>query len=628
MLKEFKTMFWFLKQHYHRYILGIIAVLIVDGLQLLLPRILGQFTDEIQSGYISADRLNEFAFKIIGLAIGIFIFRFFWRFFVNGAARFLEFELRNMLVAHFLKLSPTFYNQKKTGDLMAHATNDIKSIRMAMGPAIILSIDAVILGTATIVMMILTVGWKLTLIALLPMPFLAIVVSRFGKLIHNRFRMVQEAFSDLTDVSQENIAGIRVVKSFAQEQREIERFQVANRNKFEKNMHLTKVWGVFDPLVEFIAALSFLLVLAYGSIQVLDGNITLGDFVAFYGYLALLTWPMMAFGWVYNMLQRGSASLARINALLAVTPDIADTHNQELSKFNEKPLSLQNTTSTMSEAPKTSGTSETSETDVTTLSGENQLDIDFRNVTFSYGEDLQPVLKNVSFTCKAGTTTAILGKTGCGKSTIINLLVRQYNPPQNSIFIGGQDIFDIPLAELNSTIGYVPQDSFLFSTTIQQNIAFGAFNSSIEEIQKAAYIADIHENILELPDGYDTLVGERGVTLSGGQKQRISIARAIIRNPQIFVMDDSLSAVDTQTEERILSRLKDFMKDRTTIIIAHRISTVQSADLILFLEDGAIVEHGTHQQLLDLQGRYYHMYHQQQLEQQLDGFLPEGSELV
>ncbi|OEF98227.1 ABC transporter ATP-binding protein [Desulfuribacillus alkaliarsenatis] len=581
MLKEFKTMTWFFKKHYHRYLLGIFAVLIVDGLQLLLPKILGWFADDLQAGIITRDALHEYAFMIIAIGIGIFIFRFFWRFFINGAARYLEFELRNMLVEHFMKLSPSFYNYRKTGDLMAHATNDIKSIRMAMGPAIVMSIDAIILGSATVVMMVITVGWKLTLIALLPMPFLALVVTRFGKVIHNRFKRVQEAFATLTDVTQENVAGIRVVKTFAQEKREMERFQVANKNKFERNMHLTRIWGLFDPLVELIAALSFLLVLSYGSIMVLNNQISLGDFVAFYGYLALLTWPMMAFGWVYNMLQRGSASLARINALLNEVPEVQDLNAQQ-----------------------------------TSLKGK---DIEFRNLSFAYKEDSEPVLKNISLTIPTGSTVAFLGKTGSGKSSIVNVLIRQYNPPKSTLFIGSTDILNIPLALLNTDIGYVPQDSFLFSTSIRENIAFGNYQASDNELERAAYIADIHENILELPDGYDTIVGERGVTLSGGQKQRISMARAIVRNPEVFIMDDSLSAVDTQTEERILSRLKEFMQERTTIIIAHRISTVQHADLIVYLEDGQIIEQGTHEQLLSINGKYYQTYMQQQLEQQLDG---------
>lgn len=609
MLKEFRTMTWFFKKHYHRYLLGIFAVLIVDGLQLLLPKILGWFTDDLQSGAITREMLSEYALMIIGLSIGIFIFRFFWRFFINGAARYLEFELRNMLVEHFLKLSPSFYNYRKTGDLMAHATNDIRSIRMAMGPAVVLSVDAIILSTATIVMMVITVGWKLTVVALLPMPFLALVVTRFGNLIHTRFRKVQEAFSSLTDVTQENIAGIRVVKTFGQEQREIGRFQRANENKFKRNMHLTKVWGLFDPLVEFIAALSFLLVLGYGSILVLNNQISLGDFVAFYGYLALLSWPMMAFGWVYNMLQRGSASLARINTLLQEIPDIADApekHKESMpamSSLNGRDNNEKGNHDGM-QVP-------------FSLRGK---DIEIHNLTFSYQEELEPVLKNVSLSIPTGSTLAILGKTGSGKSSIVNVLIRQYNPPRGAIYIGNTDILDIPLLSLHQGIGYVPQDSFLFSTSIQENIAFGNPDCSLEDLYKAAHIADIHENILELPKGYETVIGERGITLSGGQKQRISIARAIVRNPEIFILDDSLSAVDTQTEERILSRLKDFMKERTTIIIAHRVSTVQHADQIVIIDDGRIIEQGTHEQLIQLHGHYSKMYQQQQLEQQLDLF--------
>jgi ATP-binding cassette subfamily B protein len=608
-------MTWYIKKHYYRYLLGIIAVLIVDGLQLFLPKILGWFADDVQNGTITFRLIREYALMIIGVALGMFIFRFFWRYFINGAARHLEFELRDMLVKHFLKLSPSFYNYKKTGDLMAHATNDIKSVRMAMGPAIVMSIDAFILSTATIVMMIYTVGWKLTVIALLPMPFLALVVTRFGKMIHNRFKKVQEAFSLLTDVTQENISGIRVVKSFAQEQREIARFHTVNKNKFDLNMNLTKVWGLFDPLVEFIAAISFLLVLAYGSILVLNNQISLGDFIAFYGYLAMMTWPMMAFGWVYNMLQRGSASLARINQLLAEVPAISDSNSNNSSDSNaNNNFDMNSNYSSDSLATN----KHPSNTVASFFRGNN---ITFKNLSFSYVIGQQPVLKDINLVIPSGSTQAILGKTGSGKSSIVNLLIRQYNPPASSIFIGNNDLLTIPLAILSQGIGYVPQDSFLFSTSIYENIALGNKASTPEQIYEAARIADIHDNILELPNGYDTIVGERGVTLSGGQKQRISIARAIMRDPEIFIMDDSLSAVDIQTEERILAKLETFMEQRTTIIIAHRISTVQQADHIIYLDEGRIIEQGTHQQLLQLRGQYYQMYQQQQLEKELDGFL-------
>ncbi|KXG44010.1 ABC transporter ATP-binding protein [Tepidibacillus decaturensis] len=581
-MKHFLTLKDFFIKHKWRYIIGIVWLIAVDVLQLILPKILGAFTDDLKNQSITTKSMILYGLSIIAVAFFMFLFRYLWRMYVMGTARFLEYKLRSDLFAHFQKLSTNYYNHHKVGDLMAHATNDINAVRMAAGPGIVMIFDTLVLLSATIFMMVQTISVKLTIIALLPLPFMALLTSHFGKLIHQRFRKAQESFSHLTENVQENISGIRVIKAFVQEQEEIKKFTHANQDYVDKNMELVRIQAIFNPLVQFISGLSFLIVLAYGGILVINRQITLGDFVAFNSYLGLLTWPIMAIGWVINILQRGSASMSRLNEIFATEPEIVD-HPQLVDP------------------------------DLTTIQGE----IEFNHLSFTYPGTTKEVLSDINIRIPQGKTLAIVGKTGSGKTTLVNLLVRLYDVSTGMIKIDGRDIKTYPLEVLRQHIGYVPQDNFLFSTTIRENIGFGLNHYTQEQVEKAADDAQVLDNIKDFPAQFDTLLGERGVTLSGGQKQRVSIARALIKNPSILVLDDSLSAVDTKTEEAILKRLHELMKNRTSIIIAHRISTLKEADEIIVLDEGKIVERGTHGHLMELQGHYYDLYQKQLLEEMI-----------
>ena len=579
-MKHFKVLKDFLIRNKWTYILGIFWLLIVDLLQLLVPEILRRFTDDISTGQLNHQGLLRYGTYIILIGISIAVFRFLWRIYIIGVSRKLEYELRNKLFTHLQSLSTNYYNNHKTGDLMAHATNDISAIRMALGQGVVMMTDAVFMSAIAIFMMATTTDLNLTIFALAPMPILAYGMWIFGEKINSRFKSVQDAFSMLTDTVQENFAGIRVIKSFVQEEAEINKFADKNKLLFSKNMTLVKIHGMFDPFIEFMASLSFLIAIIYGSTLVIYGQISLGDFVAFNSYLSLLIWPMIALGWVINMLQRGAASMERINNILDEKPEIVDSADAiNINNFNG--------------------------------------DIAFHNVTFKYPNAEYNALENFSVTIPAGSRLGIIGKTGSGKTTIINLLLRLYHLDEGNILLDNHNINDLKLEFLRNNIGYVDQDSFLFSTTIAENIAFGIDKLSMDQVEKAAEIAQIHHNIIEFPDGYETFVGERGVTLSGGQKQRTSIARALIKDPKILVFDDSLSAVDTNTEEKILQGLQSEMENKTTILIAHRISTIKDCDEIIVLDEGRIVEKGNHHQLLQLKGLYYEFYQKQLLEEKI-----------
>lgn len=569
----------FFRANLWRYLLGVLWLIIVGLMQLLIPRLLGTITDAINTRSIEASGLLRYVGYILAAASLIVISRFLWRVLINGTARKLEYYLRNKLFAHLQTLDARYYTEHKTGDIMAHATNDINSVRMAMGPGIIMITDSLFLTIATITMMVRTIDWQLTLLALLPLPFMAGMVLFFGRIVHRRFRAVQEAFSGMTNRVQESLSGIRVIQSFVQERAEIQRFSQSADEYVQKNMRLIKIWGLFFPLVQFISALSYLIVLAYGGTMVIDGRISLGDFVAFNSYLALLIWPMMALGWVINILQRGAASMERLNKILLSRPDVYD-HSDTVDKDG--------------------------------IEGR----VEFRGLNFAY-PDGTVALEDIDIRLEQGQTLAIIGKTGSGKTTLVNLLLRIFNPPPGQLLVDGVDINKIPLAVLRQNIGYVPQETFLFSATLSENIALASDDYSQEEIEAAAKKANVYDNIIEFPEKFQTMSGERGVTLSGGQKQRISIARALIKQPSILILDDCLSAVDTQTEEKILRELKTVMKDRTSIIISHRVSTVQDADEIIVLDNGRIVERGKHEELLQSNGLYQQFYFKQQLEEKI-----------
>jgi len=579
-MKHFKRLKDFLIRNKWLYILGVLWLLIVDILQLLVPEVLRRFTDDISTGQLTGENLFRYGIYILVIGIGIAFFRFLWRMYIIGVSRKLEYELRNELFTHLQSLSTNYYNNHKTGDLMAHATNDINSIRMALGPGVVMMTDAIFMTGIAITMMSTTTDLRLTFFALAPMPFLAYAIGKFGKKINTRFKSVQEAFSGLTDTVQENFAGIRVIKSFVQEEAEIEKFSDKNMFLFNRNMSLVKLFGMFHPFIQLMASLSFVIAIFYGSTLVIYGQISLGDFVAFNGYLSLLVWPMMAIGWVINLLQRGAASMERINKILDEKPEIVDTPDA---------------------------------IDISDFKG----DIIFDNVTFKYPTSDYNALENFSVRIPPGSSLGIIGKTGSGKTTIINLLLRLYDIDNGTITLDNHKIDQIKLKFLRDNIGYVDQDSFLFSTTIEENIAFGIDDFSIGEVENVAKIAQVHENIIDFTNGYQTFVGERGVTLSGGQKQRTSIARALIKKPQILIFDDSLSAVDTDTEEKILQGLKDRIENKTTILIAHRISTIKDCNEIIVLDEGKIVEKGNHLQLLQRKGLYFEFYQKQLLEEKI-----------
>lgn len=572
----------FFRKYKWKYLLGIFVLLFVDGLQLITPKILGYATDALSTNKLSMKEIYFYAFLIVLIAIFIAVFRYVWRMLIIGSSRELEFWLRNKLFAHLEKLSLNYFYHHKTGDLMAHATNDINAVRMAFGMGVVMMTDAIFLTASTIIIMMVSIDIKFTLIALIPFPFVAFIVMFFGKLIQKRFKRVQEAFSDLTDKAQESFSGIRVIKSFVQEKSEISNFGKANDTNLKANMNLIKIWGAMFPLVIFLSTLSFVITLYYGGTLFIDKVISLGDLVSFISYLGLLTWPMMAIGYVINVLQRGTASMMRLNEIFDTEPEIQDDDNTlDIDDFEET--------------------------------------IEFKNLSFTYPGAKVPALSDINIKLEKGKTLAVIGKTGSGKSTLANLLLRLYNVEEGSIIVGGYDINKIPLNILRRKIGYVPQDNFLFSCSIRDNIAFADENLPFEKVEEAAKITSVYDDIMGFPNKFDTQLGERGVTLSGGQKQRVSIARAIAKNPGIMIFDDCLSAVDTKTEEKILGNLKEVTKDRTNIIIAHRISTVKHADEIIVLDEGRIIERGTHDELVALGGYYSSIYHKQLLEEKIAG---------
>jgi ATP-binding cassette, subfamily B, multidrug efflux pump len=579
-MKEHYTFYYFLKKYKKKFLIGVIWLIIVDSLQLIIPHLLGLITDDLKYFKTDIHKIIKYSLIIVIIAIGVAAFRYLWRYYIIGTSRLLEKELREDFFQKLLSLSNRYYNDHKTGDLMAHATNDINAVRMALGPGIVMLTDALFLTIVTMFILILTSDPILCILALFPLPILAIISSKFAHIIHRRFGKVQEAFSKISDQSQENFSGIRVVKAFVREESEINKFADINKNNFDKNMNLIRIWGLFSPMIQFFSALSFLIVLWYGGIKVIEGTISLGNFVAFNSYLAMLIWPMTAIGFVINVLQRGSASLDRLNIIFAEKPEIIDSPDiLSIKKIQGR--------------------------------------VDIKNLSFRYNKRTEYVLKNINISISPGKTVAIIGRTGAGKTTLINLLLRIYNISEGEILIDGNNINKIPLKTIREEIGYVPQDNFLFSTSISENIAFFKPASPFTDIENAAKTAQIYENIIEFPGGFNTLVGERGVTLSGGQKQRISIARALIKNPAILILDDSLSAVDTRTEENIMKKLKQKTGDMTTIIISHRISSIKDSDYIYVLEEGEIIEEGKHDLLLSNKKLYYNIYKKQQLEEKL-----------
>lgn len=576
-MNSFTFLYQYIKRHKYQYTAGIITLFVVDFANLFIPRLTGTITDGLTAHSLDWNGIRLCLLAIFGLGLTLALGRFLWRFFLFGASRSIEKELRNDMFRHLEKMSVEYYNEHKTGDLMTRFTSDLNAIRMAIGPAVICVFDASVMTIMVICQMMYYVNIRLTLLAIIPMLLICAGEIYYGKIMHARFRERQEAVSDLTDFVQESFSGVRVIKAFVRERSQMRAFARANRHTMDKNLNVVRLQAVVMPLLDVIIGLSSLITLVYGGYLALVGEITLGRFVAFNQYINMLVWPMLACGDAINMFSQGSASTRRIREIFDEKPEIYDR------KDVQPPDEIRG-------------------------------DITFSHLTFIHRGHSEPTLKDINLEIPAGTTLAIIGRTGNGKSTLVNLLLRLYNTKPGMILIDGRDINTIPLKALRENIAYVPQDNFLFSDTLKANIAFGTGEEDMDAITCATSVACIHENIVSFPDGYETIVGERGVTLSGGQKQRSSIARALMKDSPILILDDSLSAVDTDTEERILKNLKENRRGKTTLLIAHRISTIQNADVILVLEDGEAKEIGNHESLMAQNGIYRDMFEKQQLE--------------
>lgn len=567
-------------------ILGLLTVVGSNLFSVFQPLFLGYAVDELKRGiemnvYVTTD-LMMWALFIVGFSLIAGFFTFLTRQTIIVVSRHIEYDLRNDFLAHLQTLHYSYFQNTPTGDLMAHATNDIAAVRNVLGPGIMYPSDTLMTFTMVLTMMLIT-DWQLTLLALLPLPLVSIAVYRLSKAVNQKFTERQEQFSKLTTRAQENLSGIRVIKAYVREKFEIERFRQISWDYLKKNLVLARVQSIMWPLMFVLVGFSILMVMYFGGLRVIDGKITIGTLTAFFGYLVMLIWPMIAFGWVANLMQQGAASMSRLVKIFDTEPEIRDTEATDRS--------------------------------ITTIRGE----IEFRNVSFTHKNAETPTLRNINLKIEQGMTVAIVGYTGSGKTTLVNLIPRLYDVTSGELLIDGIDIRKIPIHVLRSQIGFVPQETFLFSETIAENILYGVDNGRDEEhLLQAAEIAQISKDVAEFPKRFETMIGERGITLSGGQKQRTSIARALIREPKILILDDALSSVDTYTEEEILKRLHDFMKGRTSIIISHRISTVKNADLICVLDKGEIVERGTHEELVARGGIYAQLYEKQLLEQELE----------
>ncbi len=577
-VRSLRRLLPYLKRYKWPMIFGIFCAMATNAAAVIWPQILKDTINALQAGTKSG--YGAFALMILAAVFVQAVFLFLMRRVMIGVSRDIEYELRNDLYRHMQVLSSSYYNRMFTGDLMSRNNNDLSAVRMVLGPAIMYSVNTFFTFVFALSMM-LRINWVLTLVALSPLPFVSWLVTRYGRVIHRRFKEVQEQFSHISTAVQENLSGIKVVKAFGREEKEVEDFKVANMKYLQMNRQLVKVWGILYPMVELLAGIGVLIVLWFGGRQVILGHLTLGEFVAFNSYLAMLIWPSIALGWVVNITQRGAASMARLNEVFEEEPEITDAEaSQTMEDYR--------------------------------LRGK----IEFKDISFKYRQD-SPVLSHVNFKIEPGTTVAFVGGTGSGKSSLLQLITRMYDPDEGEILIDDIPIQQIPLTRLRTQVGFVPQDSFLFSDTIAENIAFGIDTRETEEIEEAARMASFEDEIESFPKRYETMIGERGITLSGGQKQRATIARALVKDPSILVFDDSFSNVDTYTEDRILQNLRSFRKGRTCIIVAHRISTIQDADWIFVLDQGRILEEGTHNDLLEQRGFYFALYQKQLIEEEL-----------
>jgi len=576
LLKSLRPLAPYLKKYRSAYVWGGLCVLLMNGTWILFPLVIRHAINDLWQG-VTLHKLWTVSLVLLLVAVVKGIFQFLTRWIVIGASREIEFDLRNDLFRHLEGLSYSFYQRTRTGDIMARATNDLNAVRMLLGPAIMYSANTIVFTAGALIFMF-AISPRLTLYAFLPLPVVSIVIQYFGRRIHERFERIQAMFSDISARAQENFSGVRVIRAYGQEKAEIAGFETSNREYIARSLKLVRLMGMLWPTLETMLGLAIVLVLWLGGREVLQHRINVGDFVAFNTYMVQLTWPVIALGWVINIFQRGTASLERIHQLMTEKAEIVD-------------------------APGVSA------------KVEPQGELEFRNLSFSYNGT--PVLHDINLRIPAGSSLAIVGPTGSGKTTLVSLIPRIYDAEPGTVLIDGRPIREYPLATLRHNIGFVPQETFLFSETIRENIAFGVHKASDEKVQWAAEAANIASEIKSFPEQYKTLVGERGITLSGGQKQRTAIARAFIRNPRILILDDALSSVDTQTEDKILNHLREVMQGRTTIFISHRVSTVRNADRIAVLHGGRIVELGTHEELIALNGYYTDLYNKQLLEEEL-----------
>jgi ATP-binding cassette subfamily B multidrug efflux pump len=579
--KSLRPLYPYLKKYRRGFMVGSLCVLLLNGIAVQFPQVIQRAVDYLNDGGRSVRRLEFYALLLVLIALSKGIFQFLTRWIVIGISRDIEFDLRNDLFRHLEELSYPYYQRTRTGDIMARATNDLNAVRMLLGPAIMYSANTLVFTAGALIYM-MKISPKLTLYTFLPLPVASIVIQYFGRQIHERFEKIQAMFSDISARAQENFSGARVIRAYVQETAEVRQFEAANTEYINRSLPLARLMGLLWPTLELTLGLAVVLVLWLGGREVLVHRIRIGAFTAFLTYMIQLTWPVIALGWVINIFQRGTASLKRINEIMLEKPEITD--------------------------------------DPAVAAGgppENELrgEIEFRGLNFAYNGT--PVLHGVNLRIPEGTSLAIVGPTGSGKTTLVDLIPRIYDADPGSVLIDGRPVREYPLEFLRRNIGFVPQETFLFSDTVRENIAFGIDDATDREIHQAADAASIATDIESFPEKYATVVGERGLTLSGGQKQRTAIARALIRNPRILILDDALSSVDTQTEDKILNHLRELMRGRTTIFISHRVSTVRNADQIAVLHGGRIVEMGRHDELLARDGYYTDLYNKQLLEEEL-----------
>ena len=569
-----QKLWWFFKLEKRRYLLGILALILVAVLNLIPPMVMGRVIDAITGGQLTQQDLLLNLFYLLLAAFGMYYLRYVWRMYILGTSYRLGQIMRSRLFEHFTKMSPAFYQTYRTGDLMAHATNDINALTRLAGGGVMSAVDASITALVTLLTMLFSISWQMTLVAILPLPFMAYATSRLGRKTHKAFGESQAAFSELNNKVQESVSGIKVTKSFGYQADELKSFQAVNELTFQKNLQTMKYDSLFDPMVLLFVGSSYVLTLLVGSLMVQKGQITVGNLVTFISYLDMLVWPLMAIGFLFNITQRGKVSYQRIEKLLSQESPVQDP---------EFPLDgIEN--------------------------GRLEYAID------SFAFENEETLTDIHFSLEKGQTLGLVGQTGSGKTSLIKLLLREYDVDKGAIYLNGQDIRDYRLTDLRGLMGYVPQDQFLFATSILDNIRFGNPNLPLSAVEEATKLAQVYQDIVDMPQGFDTVIGEKGVSLSGGQKQRLAMSRAMILDPDILILDDSLSAVDAKTEYAIIDNLKETRRDKTTIITAHRLSAVVHADLILVLQNGQIIERGTHEDLLALDGWYAQTYQSQQLE--------------